>query len=130
MAADASLRSQYVPSTLVVPAGTPAAAPVVLTVVFGVALLMDLLLLIPPGHSGVTGFALRYNQTRVLPFTDGQTWIVGDDERIRFDLDLLVSGSIDLLGFNTGRFTHTFYVLSHVDLSVREQTAAAVIVPV
>jgi len=72
-------------------------------------------LLIPPGHSGLTTFAMEIEGTRVIPFAVSET-IVGDDEVIPFDLDYdFGMGRVLLVTTNADTYDHTFFVRYEIE---------------
>lgn len=93
-----------------IPAGTAEASPVTIDLVMPACQVVEIDIRVPPGPSGVMGFALGSAGQQVLPRGDGQ-WIVTDDEVIPWQLDALWdSGSWQLYGYNTGTYDHTVYV--------------------
>lgn len=94
---------------LTVPAGTPAGNPVTLVVRMPAGTLRKVTLVVPSGHSGLTGFQLRWGGTPVVPYA-GAGWIVADNYTDSWQLDQEQQpGSIALAGYNTDIWPHTFY---------------------
>lgn len=127
--ADASIRNQYLPATMTVPAGTLRTAPISQTVITGLVELFDVRLLVPPGHCGQTGFAIAYNGRRILPYGDNNGWILADGERMTFDLGSEITAKVSMVAYNEGKYDHTFYVLFHVDVLIGGVGHSATILP-
>ena len=63
--------------------------------------LLEVTVVIPDGHAGLTGVALQYAGEHVFPFED-DSWIEGNDETLDYKLDFEVGGAaVDILTFNT-----------------------------
>lgn len=102
--------------TLVVPAGTTAAAPFVLDCTFPARQVDSITWRVPPGPRGVMGWQIQNSGLRILP-TAPDAWIVTDDEKDTWDLeDAITSGSWQLAGYNTGANNHSVYVRFNVSL--------------
>lgn len=115
--ADRTVSSPWLPAILVVPAGTLQAAPASVDITVGEATLVEVRILIPVGHNGLTGIAVEMSHSRILPFGKSTDWIIGNDERLMFDMDIDVSGKIQVVGYNLDQRTHSFYVLTHIRYS-------------
>lgn len=101
---------------VVVPAGTPQAAPVHLPTVFPVRVVRRITWRLPPGCSGLVGFYVSMGKVPVMPQPPG-TWIVGDGESGAWDLeDQPDSGAWEVTAYNTGSFSHQIRIDYHVDL--------------
>lgn len=97
-------------TTFTVPAGTPAAAPLVSPVVLEDAQLESVRIVIPPGHFGLTGLAVLWGGIQIVPFGQG-TSIVANDEIIDYAWDdEITANGLALSGFNTDVFPHSFYL--------------------
>lgn len=93
-----------------IPAGTALATPFRQLVTFPVRKVDTLEVTIPPGPAGNMGFAITMRGINVMPLVPN-TWIVTDNERIRWDItDLPTSGDWQVSGYNTGTFDHTVYL--------------------
>jgi len=67
-------------------------------------------IVVPPGPSGVMGFAVTMSGVNVIPVQPG-TFMITDNERIAWDLSNLPnSGDWQVTGFNGGVFDHTIYL--------------------
>lgn len=93
-----------------IPAGTSALAPVTIALTFDDGRVDQLDILIPPGPSGLVGFAIVHSQQQIIPYTAGD-WIIGDDEKLPWPLENFpTGGKWSLRGYNTDVYDHTIYV--------------------
>lgn len=100
---------QLVAADLTVPAGTPASAPVSLTVPVQQGHVGRVQLTIPSGPNGLAGWALLLAGTVVIPY-NGESWVIGNDHTYEWVLDRDVNeGQLTINAYNTGTFQHTFY---------------------
>lgn len=56
--------------------------------------------LFAPGHVGLTGVRLQYAGVTILPWNQPSNFIVGDSERLRFQLDLYAPGPLTIITHN------------------------------
>lgn len=111
---------------LTIPANTPSTVPVSLAVPVGKVVADEVRLIIPSGHAFLTGIAVEYKGTRVLPWDDPPAWFVGDDDDQVFPLDLQIDSALTLVGYNTDIYSHTF----HLRIKVHDfAIARALVVP-
>ena len=104
------MTSYFYTSSLTVPAGTPIAAPVSAAVALTDENLDNVRVIIPAGHAALTGFAITWGGTQVVPYGTG-TWITGDDEIIDYPWkDEVTAGGLVVTGYNLDIFPHTFYL--------------------
>lgn len=67
-------------------------------------------IVIPKGHSGLTGIQLRVAGGQIYPLTRGQ-WFIGDDRTISQDVSqVLDSGAWQTYLYNTGIYSHSWQV--------------------
>jgi hypothetical protein len=93
-----------------VPAGTAIAAPVSQPVALEDANLDTVRVLVPDGHSGLTGLRITWGGTQILPINAG-SWIISNDEIFDWPADEEVTASgLSLTGYNTDIYPHTFYL--------------------
>ena len=105
---------RYYPLTLAIPAGTAAVAPVTQAITLEDASLVDVELVIPPGHSGLTGVRVRMSNQQVLPWGSG-SWIVADDYRRVFEVNSEIGRrTVSVQAYNTDIFPHTFDLRFHI----------------
>lgn len=99
-----------------IPAGTPQSALFRQSITMPVRKVDILEWRVPPGPSGLMGFAVTMGGVTVIPHSPG-TFIVADDERSEWSLtDLPDSGAWQVSGYNTGVFDHTVYLRWLVDV--------------
>ena len=107
-------------------AGTGSTVPTVMSVSLGRNVtLARVTFVIPTGHVGITGIALRYAGVRILPFQPA-AFIRGDGEAPPFDFGFPVaSGTIDVEMFNDDVVDHSWFVRFEVeDIELRPAVAA------
>jgi hypothetical protein len=97
------------PINVTCPIGVTAAAPQVTLPKFGDVWLDSCELRIPPGHHGTTGVYVANNGTQVLPWSDGITFLNGDNDLLTFDLGDEFDTGFQIVTYNTDAFPHTFY---------------------
>ena len=93
-----------------IPAGTPAATPVTTPVAFPSRTVLAIRWQVPPGPSGLMGWALTMSGgVPVIPAGGG--WIIADNAadtwQVRGQPD---SGAWEVTGYNTGAYPHTVYI--------------------
>lgn len=99
-----------------IPASTPQSAPVTQTVDLGQTQLIEVEVVIPNGHVGLTGLLIRVGDTQVVPWTNTTTtFLVGNNEVRRFDCNTQAGAGIVVRAFNTDVLQHSFYVRWTVD---------------
>lgn len=100
---------RYYPFQVTVPAGTLSAAgfAVDLEIAHGIA--QSCHLDIPTGHAGLTGWQLALAGTVILPFHSPDTFVVAEDTHLDFVLGIEVDVQLQMLGYNTDVYDHTFY---------------------
>lgn len=103
-----------------VPAGTAKASAVETDTVFNDGTVTSVEIVIPDGHSGLTGLAILQAHQQVIPWTAG-AFIVGNAEVIRWETaGFIDNGAWSVLCYNTDVFAHTF----HIRYLVNENSAA------
>lgn len=69
---------------------------------------------VPPGPSGLVGFAFVHSGQQVIPFTDG-LWIVTDDESIDWSVEEYPTGDKwSLKAYNLDVYPHTLHCRFHM----------------
>lgn len=95
--------------TLSIPAGTPPTAPVVLDVSFPPRIVNALQVIVPPGPSGLVGWAVLAGGVRVIPY-QSDLWVVTAGEAISWPLENQPdSGSWQVAGYNSGTVPHLVF---------------------
>ena len=93
-----------------IPANTAQAAPVTVDVSFPPIEVERIVVKIPPGPSGLMGFALTMNGDQVVPINMG-AWIIADNDTFDWPLfGLPNSGQWQVTGYNTDIYDHTIYI--------------------
>ncbi len=96
--------------TAVIPAGTLQSAPFRKDMSFPPRQVDTVEIRVPPGPSGLVGFALQNSGLTVIPYNSDE-FIVTAADSITWALDgQITSGSWQLLGYNTGTNDHAVYV--------------------
>lgn len=96
-------------STLLIPAGTPISAPVVLDVSFPPRNVQGIEIVVPQGVNGVVGFQILNSRVPVIPY-DSDDFIISNGEVISWPItNAINSGSWQVAGYNTGTNDHTLY---------------------
>lgn len=99
-----------------VPAGTGKAAPLVTDVGFPERIVTGVGWRVPPGPSGLMGWALTSAGAPVIPIQPG-TYIVTDNQSGTWELGgYLDSGNWQVTAYNTGTYDHTVYLTFELDL--------------
>lgn len=115
---------------LVVPAGTPTSAPVSALLFGERARVAGIEVLVPPGPSGLVGFAFWHSSEQVIPKVGG-TWIIADDEVVRLAVDDLSPWpDWRIKAYNTDVYAHTLFVRTLMDDRVPADTAPLVLLPI
>lgn len=109
---------------MTVPAGTAKAAPLVTDVSFPARTVLSVSWRVPPGPSGLMGWALTSAGTPVIPIQP-DTYIVTDNQADTWPLaGYLDSGNWQVTAYNTGLYDHVVYLTFELDIS------AAAVIPV
>lgn len=102
--------------TAAIPAGTTPAAPAAFPFTMPARYARAVQIIVPPGPSGLVGFALTQGGVRVIPYAS-DPWVVTDNEKIEWPLtNYNDAGSWGLLGYNTGAQDHVLYVRFLLDV--------------
>jgi hypothetical protein len=107
-----------------IPAGTAKSAPLVTNISFPERLVIAVSWRVPPGPSGLMGWALTSSGTPVIPIQPN-TYMVTDNQADTWDLEgYLDSGNWQVTGYNTGIYAHTVYLTFQLDLPGTTATPA------
>ena len=99
-----------------IPAGTPLAAPVTISIAFPSRIVRSVRWRVPHGPSGLMGWQLTSDGVPVIPVARG-TWIIADGESDDWPLDGYPdAGNWQVTGYNTGAYNHTVYLTFLLDL--------------
>jgi len=111
--------------TATIPAGTAITAPVTVPIAFPVRVVRSVNWSIPPGAQGVMGWQLAMGGVQVVPF-GSDTWVIQDGTSGSFTLDGYPdSGAWQVIGYNTGAYPHSVFLVFHLDLVERPRPAPA-----
>jgi hypothetical protein len=106
--------SQLWPLTVTVPAGTPATSPLIVPWPLVDANLDFIDIIVPDGHNGLTGVAVYWSGTQIVPWGT-ESWIVANNEKIHTPTNTYITVSgLSVYAYNTGVFPHSFYLRAHV----------------
>lgn len=101
---------------VLIPAGTPKSAPQTVSIAFPERTVRTITYRVPPGPSGLMGWALTSAGAPVIPIQPS-TYIVTDNQTDTWELDgYLDSGNWQLTGYNTGLYPHTVYLTFQLDI--------------
>ncbi len=97
-----------------IPAGTPAASPVTITLTMPPRVVQRIDWRVPAGNQGTVGWRLTMGKVQVLPHTV-QPWVIGENISGTWQVEGLPdSGGWEVTGYNTGTHAHAVYVVFHV----------------
>ena len=109
---------------MTVPAGTLKSAPLTVSIVFPQREVVAVTYRVPPGPSGLMGWALTSAGTPVIPIQPG-TYLVTDNQSDTWYLDgYLDSGNWQVSAYNTGLYSHTVYLTFQLNLPGTVQSPA------
>lgn len=99
-----------------VPAGTAEASPLVTDISFPQREVIAVSYRVPPGASGLMGWALTSAGTPVIPIQPG-VYLVTDNQAATWHLEgYLDSGNWQVSAYNTGLYDHTVYLTFELNL--------------
>jgi hypothetical protein len=101
-------------ATVAVPAGTAITAPQVTALSLRDSIMERIEVRVPPGPSGLVGFAFVHSGQQVIPYTDGQ-WIVTDNESLVWPVEDYPTGDKwSVKAYNLDVYPHTLYCRFHL----------------
>jgi len=93
-----------------VPAGTAILTPQTTALAFNRGIVEGLEILVPPGPSGLVGFAVVHSGDVVIPY-DRTQWVIADSEVLKWPLQGFPTGSAwSLRAYNLDVYAHTLYI--------------------
>ena len=127
-----TVNPRHIAATVTVPAGTAIAAPQRTTVPLGGTVnLRAVEATVPPGNSGLVGWAVETAGGRILPFGDATVWIIGDGFHPSFNVDFQMPGALVVAAYNLDIFAHSLYLRFEVwDLDAIQPAAVVPVVPI
>lgn len=105
------------------PLGTTQAAPLTTSWNLGNVVLETVEIMIPRGHSGLTGIHIDYQGVALIPFSQPAVFLVAADETITIPVDLEIGAALSVVTYNTDVFDHAFYLRALVDVLLGQDTA-------
>lgn len=91
------------------PPNTPIASPLSTTIAIGDSFLISGSIRIPSGHAGTTGIQVVFNGTVIIPWENSALWLVGDDDKIEFDVGTETDSQLVVKTYNLDVWTHIHY---------------------
>lgn len=124
--------SRVLPFTILVPAGTTKASPLVTATTIPTGQVVRIEIDVPDGHARLTGIQLALAGGPYIPYGQG-AWLVGNDHNFEWDfVGLPDSGTWSAIAYNTDIYQHSFYLRYFVlDEYLVDQpaTAAPIVTP-
>ena len=100
--------------TITIPPGTTKAVPQLTALSLQDSIVERIQVVIPPGPSGLMGFAFVHSGQQVIPFKDGE-WIVVDDQRLDWPIEHFPTGDKwSVKAYNLDVHAHTIYLFLHL----------------
>lgn len=105
-----------------VPAGTAILTPQTTALTFNKGIVEQIEVIVPPGPSGLVGFAILHSGDVIIPY-DRTQWIIADNEAIKWPLQGYPTGSAwSLRAYNTDVYAHSLFVRLLVNETQRLNT--------
>lgn len=110
-----------------VPASTASSSPYSVDWPLEDATLVYVNIIIPAGHSGLTGIRLTRSGTQIVPYSSN-SWIISDDEKLTIGFnDEITSSGVKVVAYNSDIFAHTFYLRALIrDLPAPSSSSPAI----
>lgn len=106
------------------PTATPQTTPQSTAWDLGACVLERLDIVIPRGHSGLTGIHVDYQNVAIVPFDSPPTFLVGANETIPADVDFELGAPLTIVTYNTDSFAHSHYLRAHINVWLPGDLAA------
>lgn len=110
-----SVTSRVFPFVFTVDPGTNHAAPETLALAVPDTIFRNLELVIPAGHTFLTGFALFQQGQQILPWPSQYDWITDNDKTLNYPMGFEVDGVLEARGYNEDIFIHQFWLRLTLD---------------
>lgn len=116
-------------SDVTVSANTAKTSAVSTDISFNPGPVTEIEIIIPDGHVGLTGIQLAQAGQAIIP-EDGSTFIVGNDEVIRWPIDGFIdSGNWQAICYNTDIHNHSFHIRFLIDSNLANQQVSPLPTP-
>lgn len=113
-----------------VAAGTLSTAPVDTNLTWLQGIVERIEVIVPPGPSGLVGFAIGHSRQPIIPFSSGQ-WIIADDEHFDWPIENYPTGAKWFVrAYNTDIYAHSLYLIVHLREFGRTTIPTVDIVPI
>jgi len=123
---DVAVTTRYQTFVHTVPAQTAIASAITTNLNLGSTQLARVRVTIPNGHAGITGMAMEFSGTRIVPWNDTAAWLRGNNEIEWLDVNLQVGRTVQLRGYNLDLIDHSFFLTFELDdkafLNTRQTT--------
>lgn len=126
------LRARFLVKNILTPKNTAIAAPLSTAWDLGNQELVRLSVMVPRGHSGLTGIKVLYDNVAIFPFTLPELFLIANGETVGEEIGFEVSHPLTIVTYNTDIFDHRFYLRCTIaDLApAMPSTASVAIVPI
>lgn len=128
--ADRSVTTRYYPFTVTTDPGVDRTDPHGTTLTVPDTRLTRVEVIIPSGHVGLTGLALFYSGTQILPWEGNDSWIIGEDDRLTFPIDVNVTDELLAVSYNDDIYMHSHYLRLKLDDLVLGRPGFQVVQPI
>jgi hypothetical protein len=118
-------------TTVETPSGTTPDAPQSTVLPLEDSILGTVTIIIPDGHSGLTGIRVLYAQQEIIPWSNDD-WLVSNDEKIEVGFnDQVTASGLTIVTYNLDVFPHKHWVRAQIsDLTGSNTVAAATPSPI
>lgn len=117
------LNRQLRTTKVTVPLGTAQASAATTSWDLGNVVIETLEIMIPKGHSGLTGIHVDYQGVALVPFSQPAVFLIAADETITVPVGLEVGAPLSVVAYNTDVFDHAFYLRAFVDVFLGQDTS-------
>jgi hypothetical protein len=88
-------------------------------------------IVIPSGHRGLTGIAIANSGGQLVPYAQEPTFLIGDDDRLEYDIGVEVDTGFQVCVYNTDVYPHNFYLrFAGLPMALYNQSASSAPVPI
>ena len=86
-------------------------------------------ILFAPGHVALTGVRVRWMGGTLLPWAQPNSFILGDNERLRFDIGIPISNPVQVDQTNTDTVAHAHILTAQFSLDTPQQSLVNTALP-